>query len=56
MNRQENNYNLREGDFDEKWKMESKESRQGSSTATPANTPTEETEDNGLTEKVKVNP
>ena len=53
MDRKENNYNLREGDFDEKWKMESKESNQGSSTATPANTPTEETEDNGLAEQVK---
>ena len=54
MDRQENNYNLREGDFDEKWKMESKESNLGSSTATPANTPTEETEDNGLAEQVKT--
>ena len=56
MDRQESNYKLEERDFDEKLKMESKESRQGSSTATPANTPTEETEDKGLTEQVKVNP
>ena len=47
---------LEKVDFADKWKMESKESSQGSSTATPANTPTEETEDKGLTEQVKVNP
>ena len=56
MDRQESKYIMEEGNFDEKWRMESKESSQGSSTATPANTPTEETEDKGLTEQVKVNP